>query len=172
MDPPSPTKLAMSPGMPIFAVSPERVQGTKPRYSGPAPQSPSLPDLRTSPLRKHRRGDSSVSSLASMFENLGVKDPKDVHAGYLQAMEKQKARHANELQDTQKKYEDKIQRLEIRNEELKGEVKELRNHSAETVSKEAWDSQRKDHREAIAKWEESMRWSEGRRKEFERKAVS
>ncbi|KAF2271638.1 uncharacterized protein EI97DRAFT_407825 [Westerdykella ornata] len=158
MDPPSPSKLAMSPGMPLFPLSPERAAGTKPLYGNPStPQSPSLPDLRASPLRKHRRGDSNVSGLASMFENLGIRDPKEAHDKYMEAYEKQKLKHANEIKELEKKHADAIARLEIRNEELKAAAKEAKKAVEDTVPREIWDEMRQEHRKTIGKWEAVVR---------------
>ncbi|KAF2749405.1 hypothetical protein M011DRAFT_517980 [Sporormia fimetaria CBS 119925] len=170
MDPPSPSKLAISPGMPLFPVSPERVAGTKPPYDGPPPQSPSLPDMRTSPIRKHRRGDSTVSSMTSMFENLGVNDPREAHDKYMQTFQKQEAKHAMDMKELQRKHAEAIARLEIRNEELGSALKAAKNALAETMPRDEWDRQRQDHREAIAKWENAMIHSEEKRKQAEAKA--
>jgi hypothetical protein len=173
MDPTSPSKLVMSPGMPVFPVSPERVAGTRPPYGVPGtPQSPSLPDLRTSPLRKHRRDDSNVSALASMFENFQVTDPKEAHTKYLQNFEKQKAKHETEIQELKRKHADALHRLELRNEELKAAAKEARDIVEDTIPRDTWDEMRQKHREAIGKWEDAMRRSEETRKQAERKCVS
>ncbi|KAF2194614.1 hypothetical protein K469DRAFT_650524 [Zopfia rhizophila CBS 207.26] len=175
MDPPSPSKFPMSPGMPIFPVSPERVAGTKPPYSGPAPSSPSLPDLRTSPLRSlsHRRKDSDVSvhGLAAMFENLEVKDFKEAQATYMKALQKQKTKHVNEVKDIETKHRQAVGRYEIRLEELNGELKRAKEAlKEETFTREQWDKQRKEHREAEGKWEEAAKHQKEKRTQAEAQA--
>lgn len=171
MDPPSPSKFFMSPGMPLFPVSPERVAGTKPPYGAPVPQSPSLPDLSTSPFRGHRRDDSTVCSLASMFENLAVKDPKEAHAKYVQALEKQKSRHASDMKEMQRKHEQAMQRLEARNEELKASVSTAQK-TKDAIPRDQWDKRCQEHRDAIAKWVDAMKLVQDRVKQAEKKAVS
>src|SRR5689334_17841624 len=90
--PPSPTKLAMSPSMPVFPSSPER---TKTSLGDSVVLSPSAtrrgsrsgsPLREGSPLRSsHRRTDSevSVAGLATMFETLEVKDPREARDRYM-----------------------------------------------------------------------------------------
>lgn len=58
--------------------------------------------------------------------------------------------------------------------ELKRSLEESKRASEDsiTVSREVWDKQRQDNREAIAKWEGAMRISEEKRRQAERKAVS
>ncbi|KAF2736349.1 hypothetical protein EJ04DRAFT_542567 [Polyplosphaeria fusca] len=175
MDPPSPSKFQFpaSPGMPLFAVSPERVAGTRPPYNGPAPPSPSLPDLRPTPLRSmsHRRNDSDVSvhGLAAMFENLEVKDFKEAQAKYLNALQKQKTRHAAEMVDLENKHRQALSRYDLRADELKSDLKKAREANENTVSKDTWDKERQDHRAAIAKWDKALKESQEKRLHAESK---
>ncbi|KAF2204895.1 hypothetical protein GQ43DRAFT_363586, partial [Delitschia confertaspora ATCC 74209] len=144
-----------SPGMPIFPVSPERVAGTKPPYNGQTASSPSLPDLRSSPVRRfhHRRNDSdiSVQGLAAMFENLEVKDFKEAQARYQNSLEKQQAKHTAIVKDLERKHAQALGRHEVRIEELSNELKKAREALNDTVSKEAYNKQREYAREEIAK---------------------
>jgi hypothetical protein len=172
MDPQSPTKLAMSPGMPVFPVSPERVAGTKPQYTGSAPQSPSMPNLRTSPLRVQRNRDSQVDVMASMFDNLNVKDPHEAHQRYMQKLEEATKKHARELGDLQKKYSERVSRLEVLNEDLSAREKALKATLEKTVPKEDFDEIRRELRETSKKWEGAMRKQEEEKKQLEKTAVS
>ncbi|KAF2873954.1 hypothetical protein BDV95DRAFT_488295 [Massariosphaeria phaeospora] len=161
MDPPSPSKFPMSPGMPIFSVSPERVAGTKPLYGLPAPPSPSLPDLRTSPLRSHRRNDSDVSvhGLAAMFENLEVKDFKEAQAKFQQAMhalQREKSKHASELRKLEKDCALSVARRDIRIEELSNELDKAKTSPVGFISKEDHDKERQTSREDAKKWRETI----------------
>jgi hypothetical protein len=180
--------------MPLFPVSPERAAGTKPPYSGQPPTSPSLPDLRHSPLRNHhRRNDSevSVNAMRVMFENMKVKDPNEAQQNYLNSLNEQKQRHQKELQDVaedlNKKYKDKVNELrdklqkqqadalgryEMRFEELKNDARRAKAEAANGIEREQWDKMRQEHRETIAKWEKAMQYSEEKRKQAEKKAVS
>ncbi|KAF2683852.1 hypothetical protein K458DRAFT_478185 [Lentithecium fluviatile CBS 122367] len=181
MDPPSPSKFPMSPGMPLFPVSPERAAGTKPLYGAPTAQSPSLPDLRLSPLRKHRRNDSDVSvqGLAVMFENLEVKDFKEAQAKYKRAMEKQKEildkakdSHEKEIKALNKKHAEDIQRHDLRVEELRQaerELRELRAQHDNCPSKKQWDAARQQQREADAQWMQKVKEVEEYKKHMEAK---
>lgn len=179
MDPPSPSKFPMSPGMPLFPVSPERAAGTKPLYGAPsAAQSPSLPDLRTSPLRKqHRRNDSDVSvhGLAAMFENLQVKDFKEAQAKYLKALEKQKEAHDKEMRVLHQKHVGDLARQDLRIEQLRNVDKELREWKDAHVGcggRAEFDKARQESREAIAKWERTMEEAAAKIKRMEVKLVS
>ncbi|ORY16452.1 hypothetical protein BCR34DRAFT_597733 [Clohesyomyces aquaticus] len=150
----------MSPGMPVFPVSPERVAGIKPPYNGPV-DSPSMPDLRSaSPLRglSHRRNDSDISvvGLAAMFENLEVKDFKEAQARYMKAMEKQKIKHAAELKDLEAKQRLADIRYDMRVEELKGELSKVKEALKDTYTKEQWEKLRQQHRKEIDRWEDAL----------------
>ena len=178
MDPPSPSKFPMSPGMPLFPVSPERAAGTKPLYGAPsAAQSPSLPDLRLSPLRKHRRNDSDVSvqGLAAMFENLEVKDFKEAQAKYLKALEKQKDAHDKEMRAMHLKHTGDLARQELRIEQLRNVDKELRewkdvHHGC--PGRAEMDKARQESREAISKWERTTEEAVAKIKRMDAKIVS
>ncbi|KAF2120290.1 hypothetical protein BDV96DRAFT_642129 [Lophiotrema nucula] len=161
----------MSPGMPIFPVSPERVAGTRPPYNGPAPPSPSLPDLRPLRTLSHRRNDSDVSvhGLAAMFENLEVKDFKEAQSKYLAALQKQKTKHAKEIVDMENRHRLAIGRFEVRCDELKSDLKRAQEVTKDTIDKHVWDKERQDHREALAKWEKALAKENERRKQIEAK---
>ncbi|KAL5409561.1 hypothetical protein PMIN03_005907 [Paraphaeosphaeria minitans] len=166
----SPSRFIMSPPMPLFPVSPERVASTRTPYGSPSAQSPSLPDLRTSPLRKHRRNDSDVSvhGLAAMFENLEVKDFKEAQTKYMVALQKEKTRHAAEIT----KMERKIQMLErhrVRAEELDEEKKRTAKEHDNCVSRDVYEKYRKDNRDAIYKWETAFRNKEEEREQLNAK---
>lgn len=174
MGPPSPSKFPMSPGMPIFPVSPERAAGTKPPYGAPAAHSPSLPDLRTSPLRKHRRNDSDVSvqGLAAMFENLEVKDFKEAQAKYMNALQKQTTKHANEIRQLEKQHALDTSRRLVRIEELESELSRWTASHKDCTSRETWEKNRQDQRAAIAKWEKAMKAVEEHKLQMSNNLVS
>jgi hypothetical protein len=98
MDPP-PVKFA-SPGTPLFPLSPERVNGSRPPYNGPLSQSPSQPEFGKPSLNasmnadpfvfnpsspkspfRHSRNNSSTSDalvqgMVARFDGLTVRDYK------------------------------------------------------------------------------------------------
>ncbi|KAF2010859.1 hypothetical protein BU24DRAFT_427063 [Aaosphaeria arxii CBS 175.79] len=175
MDPPSPSKNPMSPGMPVFPVSPERLAGTKPLYGAPSsPQSPALSSpLRMSPLRSsHRRNDSDVSvhGLAARFETLDVKDHKEAQQRFAQAIDKIKVKHLSEMRALEKQYQDRLCRQEQRIEQMVEAEKAAKEAVQNVVSKDDWDRQRKEYREAQKKWEGKANEVNDLRKLAERKA--
>ncbi|KAF2123296.1 hypothetical protein P153DRAFT_328517 [Dothidotthia symphoricarpi CBS 119687] len=167
MDPPTPSKLAMSPGMPIFPASPERITGTRTQYGDPTPSSPSLPALRSgSPLRSHRRNDSDVSvqGLATMFETLEVKDPREARDRYKAALEKEKARWVDklsvmekEMAKMQKEHGLAMSRRDVRIEELRADTKKLQEANEVAVSREQFEKEFKAHRANVKKWEQTFK---------------
>ncbi|CAO2652509.1 Nn.00g007920.m01.CDS01 [Neocucurbitaria sp. VM-36] len=171
MDPPSPSKLAMSPGMPIFPVSPERVAGTRPLYGEPVQMSPSAPNLRTlSPLRNsHRRNDSDVSvqGLAVMFENLEVKDSKEAAKRFKDALEKEKARNTERLNKIEKEHARKekehelaLSRRDVRIDELQSKLEEAEQRNEAGVTKAQYEKERKAHKANVAQWEKVFKQNE------------
>ncbi|KAF1914545.1 hypothetical protein BDU57DRAFT_297410 [Ampelomyces quisqualis] len=134
MDPPSPSKLGMSPPWKPFALSPERAAGAIPSYGEPLTQSPSAPLLSSipplsptrSPIRSpmHRRTDSDVSvqGLATMFEGLEVKDPREAAQRYKQMLEKEKTRWLEKLHRHDKDHALILERKALRIEELESEL--------------------------------------------------
>ncbi|KAL9082676.1 MAG: hypothetical protein Q9159_006255 [Coniocarpon cinnabarinum] len=76
----SPSKLQYSPGMPLFPVSPERINASK----QPLPQSPSLPNFTAygshspdaSPTHRHKNSD--VQGMVARFNALEIKDHQDL----------------------------------------------------------------------------------------------
>jgi hypothetical protein len=126
-----------------------------------------------------------------MFENMKVKDPNEAQQNYLNSLNEQKQRHQKELQDVaedlNKKYKDKVNELrdklqkqqadalgryEMRFEELKNDARRAKAEAANGIEREQWDKMRQEHRETIAKWEKAMQYSEEKRKQAEKKAVS
>lgn len=173
MDPPSPSKFPMSPGMPLFPVSPERMAGSKPPYG--TPQSPSLQGIRMSPLRSsHRRNDSDVSvqGLAARFETLDVKDHREAQQKFAQAIEKIQLKHANEIRLLENQYQERLSRQEVRIEQMLEAERAAKQAKENVVSKDDWDKQRKEYREAQKKWEAKANEVNDLRKQAERKAVS
>lgn len=70
-------KFPISPGKPLFPLSPERVNATRhAAYNSNGgtsmPQSPSLPDLGLS--NKHRPSNSDVQAVIARFNSLDIKD--------------------------------------------------------------------------------------------------
>jgi hypothetical protein len=169
----SPSKFPMSPPMPLFPVSPERAAGTRSPFGIPSAQSPSLSDLRTSPLRKHRRNDSDVSvqGLAAMFENLEVKDFKEAQAKYLVALQKERTKHAADMTKMERKYQ-MMERYRVRVDELEQELKRKAQEHDGCVPREVYDRYRKDNRDAIAKWEQAFKRVEEQNEQREAKMVS
>ena len=182
MDPPSPSKLAMSPGMPIFPVSPERVAGTKPLYGEPVQMSPSAPNLRSySPLRNsHRRNDSDVSvqGLAVMFENLEVKDPREASKRFKEALEKEKAKNAEKLirlekehARREKEHELALNRRDVRIDELQSKLEEAEQRNEVGVTKAQYEKERKAHKANVAQWEKVFKQNEDKWRSTQAKLV-
>jgi hypothetical protein len=182
MDPPSPSKLAMSPGMPIFAVSPERVAGTKPPY-GEAQRSPSTSPVRSySPLRHaHRRNDSDVSvhGLAAMFENLEVKDPREASKRFKEALEREKAKQMEKINKLEKEHAKKekeheiaLSRREMRIEELQSKLQEAEQRNESGVTKAQYEKERKAHKANVAQWEKVFKQNEDKWRSTQSKLVS
>ncbi|KAF1927243.1 uncharacterized protein M421DRAFT_66076 [Didymella exigua CBS 183.55] len=162
MDPPSlplsPTKLAMSPSMPAFPTSPGR---TKTSLGDSVVLSPSAtrrgsrsgsPLREGSPLRSsHRRTDSevSVAGLATMFETLEVKDPREARDRYMALLAKEKAK----FDKIEKEYNMSASRKELRIEELKNELKTTKEELDIAVSRDVFERERKAHKANVAKWE-------------------
>ncbi|KAF2624926.1 hypothetical protein BU25DRAFT_347006 [Macroventuria anomochaeta] len=151
----------MSPSMPLFPVSPERLTGTKPPYGDPVVLSPTAarsgsrsgsPLREGSPLRSsHRRTDSDVSvhGLAAMFETLEVKDPREARDRYMALLVKEKAK----FDKIEKEYTMSSSRKEVRIEELKNELKAAKEELDLAVSRDAYEKERKAHKANVAKWE-------------------
>ncbi|KAH6644731.1 hypothetical protein C7974DRAFT_326460 [Boeremia exigua] len=160
MDPPSlpasPSKQAMSPSMPS---SPER--RARPAFGGSVLLSPTTtrsgsrsgsPLRDGSPLRSsHRRTDSDVSvhGLATMFETLEVKDPREARDRYMALLAKEKAKFEKIEMD----YNMSAGRKEMRIEELRNELKDVKEELELAVSRDAFEKERKAHKANVAKWE-------------------
>ncbi|KZM20319.1 hypothetical protein ST47_g8463 [Ascochyta rabiei] len=158
--PPSPSKLAMSPSMPHFPTSPERLAGKKTSYGDSVVLSPTAtrsgsrsgsPLREGSPLRSHRRNDSDVSvhGLAVMFETLEVKDPREARDRYQALIAKDRAK----FEKIEKEYAMSSSRKEVRIEELKNELKAAKEELDLAVSRDAYEKERKAHKANVAKWE-------------------
>ncbi|KAH3916563.1 hypothetical protein HBI56_047400 [Parastagonospora nodorum] len=178
MDPPSPSKLGMSPPWKPFALSPERAAGTIPPYDGPLPQSPSAPLLSSipplsptrspnrSPIRgpMHRRTDSDVSvqGLAVMFEGLEVKDPREAVQRYKQMLEKEKSKWAEKFHRHEKDHSTILERKALRIEELESELAQARSSLQVGVSKDQYEKEWKAHKANVKKWEQVFKDREER----------
>ncbi len=85
MDPPPALKTLASPGTPLFPLSPERVNGTRPTYgtdtlANPDPHTPCAPDFSASPLnafKGHVRTSSDVQGMVARFNSLEIRDPAE-----------------------------------------------------------------------------------------------
>lgn len=89
MDPPF--KFPHSPATPLFPLSPERLNGSRPPYGSAMAQSPSLPDFvkpsdfelnPTSPKKTvHSRNNSEamVQGMVARFDSLSLKDHQQLH---------------------------------------------------------------------------------------------
>ncbi|KAJ4373307.1 hypothetical protein N0V83_003601 [Neocucurbitaria cava] len=162
----------MSPGMPIFPVSPERVAGTKPLYGEPVQMSPSAPNLRSwSPSRHppHRRNDSEVSvqGLAVMFESLDVKDPREAVKRLKDALDKEKVRSTEKLHKMEKEHARKekehemaLGRREVRIEELQSKLEAAEQRNEVGVTREQYEKERKAHKANVAQWEKVFKENE------------
>lgn len=112
--------------MPLFPLSPERVNGTRPPYDGKLPQSPSLPEFgkgnidpsvfinRTSTPPRHSRNNSEahVGSMVARFDSLSIKDYKQRDEVAIKRVEM--AREMAELERDRLKGELKDAQEEIR----------------------------------------------------------
>lgn len=86
-------KFPQSPGTPLFPLSPERVNGSRPPYGGTTtPQSPSMPEFvkpsefslnpsSPSSRRSHTRNNSEalVQGMVARFDSLSIKDHQQMH---------------------------------------------------------------------------------------------
>ncbi|KAL6705624.1 hypothetical protein ACN47E_006571 [Coniothyrium glycines] len=177
MEPPvSPSKLVMSPGMASWGNSPSRAAGTASLYSEPPVMSPSAPNLRaSSPLRspvriaQHRRTDSDVSvqGLATMFENLEVKDPREASKRFKEALERERLKHAEKLSKLEKEYARKeeehhraLDRRDVRIDELKSKVEEAEGSLETGVTRAQYEKERKAHKANVANWEKVFQQNE------------
>lgn len=139
MEPP-PLKPPATPGMPLFPLSPERVNGTRPPYDGKVPQSPSLPEFMkggidpsvflnngTSTPPRHSRNNSEahVGSMVARFDSLSIKDYKQRDEVAIKRVEM--AREMAELERDRLKGELKESQEEVRKlkEEARKTKKEL-----------------------------------------------
>jgi hypothetical protein len=140
-------KFPGSPGTPLFPLSPERVNGTRPPYGGHVPQSPSLPEFGKpslggepfsmntrspgrSPYRHSRNNsDAVVQGMIARFDNMSIKDFRANHevamkrveiAREMAEMESSKLREQLEAKDA----DSKKMREELR--KLKKELEESR----------------------------------------------
>ncbi|KAL5117936.1 hypothetical protein ACEQ8H_004081 [Pleosporales sp. CAS-2024a] len=178
MDPPSPSKLGMSPPWKPFALSPERAAGTIPPYDGPLPQSPSAPLLSSipplsptrspnrSPIRGplHRRTDSDVSvqGLATMFEGLEVKDPREAVQRYKQLLDKEKMRWTEKFNRHERDHSAILERKALRIEELESELAQAKANLQAGVSKEQYEKEWKANKANVKKWEQVFKDREER----------
>ncbi|KAF2231979.1 hypothetical protein EV356DRAFT_534980 [Viridothelium virens] len=131
MDPP--TFFPPSPGTPLFPLSPERVNGTRPPYgqdSKPSlvmdprmPPSPSLPSLPSwSPQRpSHSRTNSDVQGMVARFNNLEINDHAEM-------------RRRDEL--ALRKAEVGREQAELRMEKLREELRKLQKDGSEGRDRE------------------------------------
>ncbi|KAF2033933.1 hypothetical protein EK21DRAFT_97747 [Setomelanomma holmii] len=164
----------MSPPWKPFAISPERAAGMVPPYGEPLPQSPSAPLLSSipplsptrSPIRSpmHRRTDSDVSvqGLATMFESLEVKDPREVAQRYKQMLDKEKAKWIEKLNKQEREHAMKDERKAVRIEELESELAQARTSLQVGVSKEQYEKEWKANKANIKKWEQIFKEREDR----------
>ncbi|KAH7066742.1 hypothetical protein BKA63DRAFT_537202 [Paraphoma chrysanthemicola] len=155
----------MSPPWKPFAISPERATGMIPPYGEPLPQSPSAPLLSSipplsptrSPIRSpmHRRTDSDVSvqGLATMFETLEVKDPREVAQRYKQMLEKEKVKWIEKLNKHDKDHAMVLERKAVRIEELESELAQARSNLQNGVSREQYEKEWNKSRANIKEWE-------------------
>ncbi|OCK76423.1 hypothetical protein K432DRAFT_428738 [Lepidopterella palustris CBS 459.81] len=147
MDPPS-FKFPASPGTPLFPLSPERVNGTRPPYSGGhLPQSPSLPELSTSPFGKssHSRNnsDACVQSMVARFNSLEIRDHKEAHRRDEIAIKR--AEMAREMAEMDlKKVKEEKDEVEREGKRWREEVRKLRKDIEEGKERERKLAKRMD----------------------------
>jgi len=134
MEPP-PLKPPATPAMPLFPLSPERVNGTRPPYDGKVPLSPSLSELNkgaidpsvffsgstsTPPRHSRHNSEAHVGGMVARFDAMSLKDYKQRDEVAIKRVEM--AREMAELerdrlkgelkewQDDVKKYRDEAKR--------------------------------------------------------------
>jgi len=88
-----------------------------------------------------------------MFENLEVKDFKELQAKYMRALQTVKVKHTSEMQTLEKKQAIDLGRWKMRTEEAEDELEKLKELHKACISREDWDLARRKHREEINKWE-------------------
>ena len=131
MDPP--TFFPQSPGVPLFPLSPERVNGTRPPYGQDTKpsltidprmsQSPSLPSLPSwSPEKmSHGRSGSEVQGMVARFNNLEINDHAEL-------------RRRDEI--ALRKAEMGWEQAELRMEKLREELRRMQKEAAEGRDRE------------------------------------
>lgn len=163
MDPP--VLFPASPGIPLFPLSPERVNGARPLYG--LPQSPSLPEFRkpdiefgkptdfsvspgspVSPFRTfvHSRNSSSASDahvqgMVARFNSLDIRDHKDKTGKYeIEYRRAEMARETAELEAKKMRQqlgeaEVELKRVREEGRKLKKEVDEGRERERKATKK-------------------------------------
>jgi hypothetical protein len=186
MDPPSPSKLGMSPPWKPRVASPEHL-GREVPYGEPLLQSPSMPHLGAipplsptrsptrSPIRsQHRRTDSDVSvqGLATMFEGLEVKDPREAVQRYKQLLDKEKLRFVDKLKRQEKEHTMSVERRALRIEELESELALARSQLQAGVSRAQYEKEYMDNKANVKRWEQLFKEREDQWNSDHRKLVS
>ncbi|KAF2104460.1 hypothetical protein NA57DRAFT_70664 [Rhizodiscina lignyota] len=147
MDPPPPFKFPSSPGTPLFPLSPERVNGTRPPYGANPPQSPSMPEFvkpseftlnPSSPTRlSHSRNNSEalVHGMVARFDSLSLKDHQQIHRRDEVAIKRaEMAREMAELELAKVKTEREERESDVR--KLREEARRLKREVEEGKDRE------------------------------------
>ncbi|KAF2828118.1 hypothetical protein CC86DRAFT_465880 [Ophiobolus disseminans] len=157
MDPPSPSKLGTAPPWSAEAV-----------YGELLPQSPSLPVLSAIPPRsptrspRHQRtgSDVSVNSMRAMFENLGVKDSREVAEHYKDLLEKERKKWSEKFDKLDRDHAMHSERRTLRIEELESQLAQAQTSLQVGVSRENYEKEFMSHKANIKKWEQVFKQRE------------
>jgi septum formation inhibitor MinC len=122
----------------------------------------------------HRRTDSDVSvqGLATMFESLEVKDPREVAQRYKQMLEKEKAKWVEKLNKHDRDHAMILERKAVRIEELESELAQAKSNLQIGVSREQYEKEWKANKANIKKWEQVFKEREDQWKADHHKVVS
>jgi NAD(P)H-nitrite reductase large subunit len=104
----------------------------------------------------HRRTDSDVSvqGLATMFEGLEVKDPREAALRYKVMLEKEKQKWIEKLNRHDKEHAASMERKALRIEELESELAQARTNLQSGVSRDQYEKEWKANKANIKKWEQ------------------
>ena len=112
----------------------------------------------------HRRTDSDVSvqGLATMFEGLEVKDPREAAQRYKQMLDREKIRWMDKFNRHEKDHSAILERKALRIEELESELAQARSSLQVGVSREQYEKEWKANQANVKKWEQVFKEREER----------
>lgn len=112
----------------------------------------------------HRRTDSDVSvqGLATMFEGLEVKDPREAAQRYKQMLDKEKTKWLEKLNRHDKEHAAILERKALRIEELESELAQAKASLQVGVSRDQYEKEWKANKANVKRWEQVFKEREER----------